>query len=186
MNTLNKLFIFAAGAAIGSAITWKILKTKYEQLEEELDDDWEEEDDDDDEFYDDLDEEEDEYEPSEEEKEEYENVVDSTGYRNYSVKSEAKKEVVEEDEDVIKPYVISPEEFDDNEDYGTVSLTYYADGVITDELGDIIDDDLLGDIDVSKHFGEYEDDSVFVRDDECKIEYEILADSRRFDEVFPG
>ena len=32
MSTLNKLFIFAAGACIGSAVTYKIIKTKYEQI----------------------------------------------------------------------------------------------------------------------------------------------------------
>ena len=31
-NLLSKVFIFTAGAAIGSAVTWKLVKTKYEKL----------------------------------------------------------------------------------------------------------------------------------------------------------
>ena len=34
-DILNKAFIFAAGAIIGSAVTWKIVKTKYEQIANE-------------------------------------------------------------------------------------------------------------------------------------------------------
>ena len=84
-----------------------------------------------------------------------------------------------------KPYVISPEEFDDNEDYETVSLTYYSDGVLTDERDNVIEDveGTIGE-DSLTHFGEYEDDSVFVRDDRKKIDYEILADDRKFSEVY--
>ena len=32
-------------------------------------------------------------------------------------------------------------------------------------------------------FGEYEDDSVFVRDDDKKIDYEILRDTRTYSDV---
>lgn len=34
-NMLVKAFIFVAGAAIGSAVTWKVVKTKYEQIAQE-------------------------------------------------------------------------------------------------------------------------------------------------------
>ena len=37
-DTLNNVLIFAVGAAIGSAVTWKLLKTKYERIaQEEID-----------------------------------------------------------------------------------------------------------------------------------------------------
>lgn len=179
--SFRDLFIFAAGAAIGSAVTWKLIKTKYEKIANdeirEMRD-----------FYynlasenDDIDEyeceEAEDYTPDESEKEEYENVVESTGYRNYSNKKE--KEV----EDLGRPYVISPEVFD-TEDYEVVSLLYFDDGVLTDEQYNVIDDveGLVGE-DSLNHFGEYEDDSVFVRDDEKKIDYEILADGRKFSEI---
>ena len=35
---LNKILIFSVGAAIGSVITWKLVKTKYERIaQEEID-----------------------------------------------------------------------------------------------------------------------------------------------------
>lgn len=34
---LNKLFIFATGVAVGSFITWKILDSQYEIVDDELD-----------------------------------------------------------------------------------------------------------------------------------------------------
>ena len=37
-DTLCKFFLFTAGAAIGSVVTWKLVKTKYEQIaQEEID-----------------------------------------------------------------------------------------------------------------------------------------------------
>lgn len=41
-----------------------------------------------------------------------------------------------------------------------------------------IGDDALG------HFGEYEDDSVFVRNDEEQTDYEILLDGRNYHDVY--
>lgn len=81
------------------------------------------------------------------------------------------------------PYVIPPEEFGEFDDYEKISLTYYADGVLADENNEIVDDveDVVGD--ALDHFGEYEDDSVFVRCDERKCDYEILLDQRTFSEV---
>ena len=34
-SILSKVFIFAVGAAIGSAVTWKLVKTKYEKIANE-------------------------------------------------------------------------------------------------------------------------------------------------------
>lgn len=176
----DKLFIFAAGAAIGSVVTWKLVKTKYEQIANEeirevkdyyygLADanGFSDSEEDLDEEFDDGD------------NQDYNDILDSNGYRNYSNKKEKKEE-----DDLDKPYVISPEEFDDNEDYDTVSLTYYSDGVLTDERDNIIED-IEGTVgeDSLTHFGEYEDDSVFVRNDLLKTDYEILADDRKFSEI---
>ena len=82
------------------------------------------------------------------------------------------------------PYVISPEEFGENDDYATVSLTYYADGVLENDTFGIVTDigDTIGK-DSLTHFGEYEDDSVFVRNDDLKIDYEILLDYRNYSDV---
>lgn len=82
-----------------------------------------------------------------------------------------------------KPYVIPPEDFDEG-DYVTETLTYYADGVLTDDFDNVIEDveSLVGE-DSLKHFGEYEDDAVYVRNDACKTEYEILLDVRKYADI---
>lgn len=80
------------------------------------------------------------------------------------------------------PYVIPPEEFDELDGYTPISLTYFADGVLSDESGAVIDDvqEIVGD--GLDHFGEYEDDSVFVRNDAKRCDYEILRDERTYEE----
>lgn len=82
------------------------------------------------------------------------------------------------------PYVISPEEFGEKEDYETISLTYYADGVLTDDNDEKMEDyeETIGK-DSLDHFGEYEDDSVFVRNDKLRCDFEILSDLRTYSEV---
>lgn len=186
-NNLNNLLMFTAGAVIGSVVTWKLVKTKYEQIaNEEIEsvkevlgrghrteiDPMDEIDDDEDE----------EYTPSEEDIAQLKETISTNGYRRYSTKKEEKEE-----EDVDKPYVISPEEFAriDEDDYEIVSLVYYADGVLTDELDNIIEDveSMVGE-DSLTHFGEFEDDSVFVKNDRLQTAYEILRDTSRYDDVY--
>lgn len=83
-----------------------------------------------------------------------------------------------------KPYIIFPEEFGGIEEYEQISLIYYSDGVLTDDMDDIIDD-IDGTVGegFASHFGEYEDDSVFVRNDRLKCDYEILRDYRTYEKV---
>lgn len=182
-DLFNKVFIFFGGAAVGSAVTWKLIKTKYEHIaQEEIDsvkevfkrrlkEDRLEECEEPEETC---------YNPETDELEDYEKVLDGAGYRNYSTKKEEKEEC-----DVCEPYVISPEEFDENEDYETVSLTYYADGVLTDEFGNVIEDveGMVGKESLT-HFGEYEEDSVFVRNDSLKTDYEILRDTYNYSDTY--
>lgn len=95
-------------------------------------------------------------------------------------------ENAEEETDYEKPYVISPLEFGDKEDegYTTVSLMFYSDGLLADDMGEVIEniDETVG-VDSLNHFGEYEDDSVFVRNDRLKIDYEILLNNKRLVDV---
>lgn len=80
------------------------------------------------------------------------------------------------------PYVISPEEFASNDDYEKISYTYYnMDGIVADEMNAEVTDyeDRIGEDSLS-HFGEYEDDSVYVRNDVLKCDYEILMDNSSY------
>ena len=105
------------------------------------------------------------------------------GYTNYTKHSE---KIIEEKEVPMpnKPYIISPEEFGESGNYTQISLTYYSDGVLADDEDEIIEDidDTVGE-DFADHFGDYEDDSVFVRNDRLRCDYEILKDNRSYHDV---
>ena len=168
-NDIKTAIAFTLGATIGSVVTWLITKEKYKQIaDEEINSVKELYKKESQEIREDAD---------KEVMNKYDEILDSNGYRNYS-KKESKEE-----EDLNKPYVIAPEEFEEN-DYDTVTLFYFEDDVVTDEQHNIIDniDELIGD-DALNHFGEYEDDSVFVRNDVTKTDYEILKDGRNFSDI---
>lgn len=190
-DTLSNFIIFAAGAAIGSAVTWKFLKDRYERLVQEdsaslreyyskrdpekikVDQDSETE----------VDNVESNTHPTPELQpsvREYAAMLAEEGYTDYTNIDKQKKE---EADAVKRPYVIAPEEFGEC-DYDTESLTYYSDGTLTDELDEPIEDvdQKIGKESLT-HFGEYEADSVFVRNDELKTDYEILFDTRNYADV---
>ena len=170
-NVLSNMFMFATGAVIGSVVTWKLVKTKYEQIAQEEIESVRE-------VYgmsskkDEIVEEESDEEDT---VEDYKNIVDGLGYTENSEKG---------DDDVIGPYVIAPEEYDEN-GYDTVSLYYYEDGVLENAITrEVVENAsvLVGD-DFAEHFGEFEDDSVFVRNDRLKTDFEILRDGGYYSEV---
>lgn len=105
------------------------------------------------------------------------------GYTNYSAKRE--KIGKEEDNSMKKePYIISPEEYGELDDYAKLGLTYYSDGTLADDEDEIVDDiDETVGSDFAEYFGDYEDDSVFVRNDRLKCDYEILRDNRSYADV---
>lgn len=80
------------------------------------------------------------------------------------------------------PYVISPDEFGELDGYTVISLYYFDDGVLSDENGIIIEDpeEIVGD--GLERFGEYEEDSVYVRSDPKRCDYEILRDLHSYAE----
>ena len=187
MSKLATVLSFVAGAAIGSVATWYVVKTKYEQIAEEeiaavkerftIPKDLPAED------------------KTEDEKEEpvlnrvqakpslmdYANAIRDQRY------AEDPKTEVEEESPLDRnpvPYVVSPEEFGEIDDYETISLTYYADQVLTDDDDNVIHDveDCVG-FDSLSHFGEYEDDAVYVRNERLKTDFEILLDQRTYAEV---
>ena len=82
------------------------------------------------------------------------------------------------------PYVISPDDFGEFEDYEMITLTYFSDGVLTDDNKQRLDDaeDIVGK-DFAEHFGEYEDDAVYIRNDERKCDYEIIRDLDSYSEL---
>ena len=149
-NVIKNTFIFAAGAAIGSAVTFVLLRAKCEQIIQEEVESMRE-------FYSEMppseavcveqdvvDTVKDDPKPATETKKPdftgYATRLKEGGYTNYSDIFNKEKEGTQETMD--RPYVITPEEFGDIDDYERISLTYYSDKVLTDE-----DDELIEDVD---------------------------------------
>ena len=190
-DTIKNLLIFTTGAAIGSAVTWKFLKTKYEQIaQDEIDsvkevfsrrfeeesEDIDESDDEDEEYN---------YEPTEEDKASSNNIIEEMKYTSYSKKknkNSKRKHSKNEDEELV-PYVISPDDFGDN-GYDTESFTYYADDILANDYDEIIEDRelLIGNYSLSS-FGTYEEDIVHVRNDETQTDYEICRVNEKYSDV---
>lgn len=78
------------------------------------------------------------------------------------------------------PYVITPDQFNDSE-FRSEALIWYADKVLADTDGNVIHNinEVIGPEALST-FGRYMDDTVYVRDDEKQIDYEIIWDARKF------
>lgn len=170
-NGIKYFVTFALGAAAGSVAAWALLKSKYKN----------------------------------EAKEEIEAVREY--YREKNADDSCEEANAEENDevaqyqDIIKthteqeggsamandsapiPYVITPEEFAMDDDYQSESLTLYACGTLTDDFDNPIEDvdAMVGD--ALDHFGEYEDDSVFVRNDRYKCNYEICKDVRTYEQA---
>lgn len=193
----TNVIVFAAGAAIGSAVTWKILKDHYEKLvqeeiksvkeafsnhpvEQDTDDTTEDEDEGDPSQmhidwsdFEDLDEDEDEDEPDDG-LSDYERLVNK--YTN---------EKGGADNMARAPYIIAPYDFGELDGYNQIELTYYeGDDVLEDDEYNIIEDrdELLG-IGALNTFGEYEDDAVFVRNERLRTDFQILKDYRTYEEA---
>lgn len=173
------IFGLVLGAAAGVAATWKYFKDKYEKIaNDEINSVIEH-------LKDKNEPKEDELEKDQKKENEFElnkfaSLIHDEEYFNYAdIDSDE-----EEDKNMPKPYVIPPEEFGEADDYDVISLNYYADGVLTDSFDEVIYDvDAIVGKDSLNHFGEYEDDSVFVRNDRLKADYEILLDVRTWKEV---
>lgn len=185
------VFIFAAGVAFGSAVTWKFAKAKYEQIaNEEIEsvkavysrkfepETFEPE----------------EFEPIDDDSlattiEEANQYIDEIERCGYSTAVDINKERRGKPMIIEGPYVISPEEFDELDGYEAVSLTYYNDGVVANIFDTEYDEDEIEEMigkDFATHFGEYEKDTVFIRNDELRADYEITRDYRDFRQVVSG
>lgn len=187
MNKTINFMMFVLGVAVGSAVTWRYVEKKYEQIAQDEIDSVKEV----------FSRRETEFTENTEARIKADNAKEKPsvieyaarlreqGYTNYSDMADEKpEEVKEEYMSIDKPYVIAPEEFGDLDDYETISLTYYADQILADDNDEIVDDveDVVG-FDSLNSFGEYEDDSVFVRNDRLKCDYEILLDQRKYSSV---
>lgn len=83
----------------------------------------------------------------------------------------------------VKPSIISPDDYGEIDYYDQTEFMYMADGVLLNEEQEIVDnyERLIGD--ALQHFGEYEEDSVYVQNDRLKLYIAILKDERKSTEL---
>lgn len=173
---MNKAFMFVLGAAAGSLLTWKIVEGKYKKLAEE-----------------EIEAVREHYKKKNEKalvehyvetneidntKKEYTKQVTDLGYTS----TEVHEVYLEPGVDIIEPFVISPDEYGEK-DYEVKSWTYYSDFVLADDDGEIVSEpeNIIGD--ALSHFGDYEEDSVFVRNENLEWDIEILKHEKTFSEI---
>lgn len=175
-NTLNNVLIFATGAVIGSVVTWHVAKRKYEAEIESVKEVYR------------IKSEENNNDTEEPEPEKAEEEPEFISARKYSTYSDAPKteqlvaNVIEE-KDIDVPYVIPPEEYGELYGYDEISLTFYADGTLADDMDNPVNiNDTVGQAALGC-FGQYEDDAVHVRNDKRKADYEVLMDVRKYSEA---
>ena len=178
MNDSFKSFLaFVSGAAVGAVVAWKLLEKKYKQIADDEIESVREV------YNKKLQKKSEEQNPAEDSKQsELDTIVEGLGY--VAPKHDGK----EDKKDMAKDaqiYVIAPEEFGENNDFKTESLTYYADKVLVYNGTDKIVENVDGIVGLSSlnTFGEYEDDSVFVRNEHMKTDFEILLDTRNYSDV---
>lgn len=192
-STLSKFATFIIGAAVGSVATWWFTKEYYNHIADQEIEDMRE-------YYGvnygvekTSDEEDDEYivreedlpqEPAAEDIRQLAKITQDLGYTDYAKTPASATDTGKSEPEPGRFEVISPEEYDTMEGFDTEELTYYADGVMTDEDDEIVDADEIVGMDPAEHFGEYEDDSVHIRDHRLKTDYEILRDPRAYSDVW--
>ena len=202
---LLNVFLVTVGAAIGSAVTWKIVKTKYEQIaQEEIDsvkeeyriltqkakdesaanEEVEEKID----LFEDVESHEDIFQPDSDTVFEYHKLTSSYRSSEDIEEEEPEEEGGMGDSDEVPyingPYVISPDDFRCSPPgYNAQALDYFADGVLADSWGVKMDIDSTIGEDSLAHFGEYADGILYVRNERKEMDYEITQDPRTYDET---
>lgn len=103
-------------------------------------------------------------------------VVSKLDYTSFS-KSTTKEEVENDKPEGDLPYIIPPEQVGED-DYECNTYTLYSDGVLTDELNDVVEEEdlayLIGSRDVFKHIDDYGNGAVYVRNDFLGTDFEII------------
>lgn len=187
--------LFTAGVVVGSVATWKFVKTKYERLAQEeiesvketfsknYESSGNEDSDESDEIQNEDDDSDENGAPVEGEDEdpqdymkrlaEYEAEIRRLGYASAGTQEKGGGEPV-----YLAPYVITPDEFGED-GYDTAMLSYYSDGVLEDEYWNVVDniEDIIGK-EFEDRFGEYANDTVFIRNEQLRTDYEVTYDRR--------
>lgn len=105
-------------------------------------------------------------------REEYEAMIDEK-YNTVTKQTDIPREA---------PYEITEEEYGEIYDYNAVSLTYYSDGILADDMDNPVDDikETIGDIlDRVDHY-----ETVYVRNDVRGCDYEVYFDKDKWADTY--
>lgn len=118
----------------------------------------------------------------------YAKILQKSGYVNYSDtpvdRSEmTAPEVYTPPENYKDPYPIPPDILG-SDGYDQITLFYTEDKVLLNEDDTKVDniEDVVG-LDSLNHFGEYEEDVLYVRNERLRTDYEVLMDPRTYPQV---
>ena len=183
-RALGMATAFIFGAAAGAVGAWYACKTKYERIaQEEIDsvkevisekmtrtEEKEKESDEPAHIFD-------------EDSEAMKSFQNSYGYMPNFKKPDNLPKV---QDDRPRPYIVTPDEYGDQDGYELVGLVYYRDHILVTSVdNEIVEDvdDIIG-FESLNHFGENEDypNQIFVRNDEHRCDYEVERDPRTYEE----
>lgn len=211
MKGLYGILIFLAGVATGAAASWKILKDNYEEqyeidiasikesykkkYEKDISNDQKEP------LHDKTVK---KYsrEDRKNNRTEYSSIAkkyaaetEKIDYSSVKPLNDVLEDMIEEDiarDDIeqTKPYAIRPNEFGNSDMHDIQELQYYEPdaenprGVLTDGWDPLTDEEIAAAVgsDYYTHFGEYEDSRVIIRNDERRMEYEIVKEYETYNE----
>ena len=170
MNGIKYALIFTAGAVLGAVSAVAMVKEKYEslaQIEIETIRRY---------YKEKMKKEEKVEEPVKEEKV-YEDITN-----NYKGNTVEEKPFIQKGDEIVDPYdipyIIDSEEFGEEEEYDTMTLTYFEDKVLVDDVDDVIEDkDTVVGLENLKIFEEFPGcTTIYVRNDIWKTDFEIIKD----------
>lgn len=205
---LFNVLLFTAGAAVGSLVTWKVVKTKYERIAQEeinsVKETWarmmreesetyaaSEDDEQDDEEDDPDDAEDDDFDAVEYDQRTvtaYHEIANMYKQSGNKAETEGEGEGDQDEEEDVPyingPVLILPEDFGDGDyDHELYCLTYYNDGVLADDWFKKYDvDETIGEDSVN-HFGEYVNGVIHVRNERLNADYEVVRDPRNYADI---
>jgi len=112
----------------------------------------------------------------------YINTLRERKYVDYSKTAEPDDSSAKVPEVIADPYVISIDDFGQEEGYDTITLTAYSDGTIANYADDELEDpeSTIGE-DILSKFGD--EDVVYIRNDRLKADFEVVRDNRTYVEV---
>lgn len=185
---IKSIVIFATGVAAGCAATFLVMKNKYEEIvNEEIQAYKEECKKHAEKVEEPVKETVETQEMSEEERQKemrkYDEVLKRTNYTTCMEKEPETSRTTSAPED--DPYIIDYEEYGALDDYDTMTLTYFADEVLVDDVEDPIDDiDTLVGLDNLKIFDEEPlCRAIYVRNEVWQTDYEILKDDWNYSDL---